>query len=85
MLLFVQKAVDQGGKVAFYCIAGCHRAPGTCQLYLMHEAATRGEAMEPTVAFIETQTKRTQAEFCYETLLQSLKAWVLANASQIVT
>ncbi len=41
--------------------------------------------MEPTVAFVETQTKRIQAEFCYETLLQSLKAWVQTNAKQIVS
>jgi hypothetical protein len=30
MLSWVYNAISKGGKVMFYCIAGCHRAPGTC-------------------------------------------------------
>ena len=39
MLQFVDTALlDKSSKVFFYCIAGCHRAPGVCQLYLLYSS-----------------------------------------------
>ena len=58
LLNFLHLAIKRGGKVMFYCIAGCHRAPGTCQLYMVYDSYVKNNPIEPVAAFIECQSIR---------------------------
>lgn len=67
----------------FYCIAGCHRAPGTCQLYMVFDSYVKNKAIEPIAAFVECQSIRVQAEFVYEQYIVSVLDFLKEKAEEV--